>query len=89
MTEFTARLAGPADVAELVRLREVMLASWGEPTDGDWREPCDGMLRSGMADGTLTAFVVDARAARDWPLARSRCGSAGCPTRPGPGVSGT
>jgi GNAT superfamily N-acetyltransferase len=56
------RLASPADAAELVRLREVMLRVFAsESWNDDWREPARRTLidQLGRADPTLAAFVVD------------------------------
>ncbi|WP_433366008.1 GNAT family N-acetyltransferase [Actinoplanes sp. CA-142083] len=55
-----ARLAGPDDADELVRLRAVMLrslhtASW----DDDWQKPARATLLDRLAAGTMAAFVVD------------------------------
>ncbi|GAA4927974.1 GNAT family N-acetyltransferase [Actinoplanes utahensis] len=57
------RRATPADAAELVRLRAVMLRTMGNNPDwnDDWREPARESLvrRLGAAEPTLGAFVVD------------------------------
>ncbi|MGV9681049.1 GNAT family N-acetyltransferase [Nocardia sp. NPDC003482] len=58
-----ARQAVVADVAELVRLRAVMLAALHDPIDGpvDWRSAAAERLRKELADpaGSMVAFVVD------------------------------
>ena len=58
-----ARLAGPADAPELMRLRKVMIDSMnGRPgPDGEWQEAGSAILRRQLADpaGILAAFVVD------------------------------
>lgn len=61
------RRAGPADAAEITRLRAVMLASvaaaGADPLDltADWAERCRAELTEQLADGRrLVAVVVDA-----------------------------
>ena len=58
-----ARAAGPADAAELVRLRVIMLGSMGgaEPVDDGWQAEARRILRARLtaADGTFAAMVVD------------------------------
>ncbi|MGI5271530.1 GNAT family N-acetyltransferase [Nonomuraea sp. CA-218870] len=58
-----ARRATAADAAELVRLREVLLASMGGPwPDDGWRAATEARLRARLdePDPRLLAFVVDA-----------------------------
>ncbi|MDP9220011.1 MAG: GNAT family N-acetyltransferase [Actinomycetota bacterium] len=63
-TDVVVRLAGPADAAEITRLRAVMLASVdGGPLrlDEEWADLCRSELASRLAAGTvLVAMVVDA-----------------------------
>jgi ribosomal protein S18 acetylase RimI-like enzyme len=56
-----ARLATDGDVDELVRLRQVMFDALAgdHPTGDGWQEPTAEVLRSGLADGSIVAFVVD------------------------------
>jgi GNAT superfamily N-acetyltransferase len=54
------RAATPDDVPELVRLRRVMFDAMGvDHSDPRWAESCERLLREGIADGTMAAFVVD------------------------------
>lgn len=56
------RQAGPADAAELVRLRSIMLRSFHSGAwDDDWCEPARATLarRLAAAEPTLAAFVAD------------------------------
>ncbi|MDA0634225.1 GNAT family N-acetyltransferase [Nonomuraea sp. MCN248] len=59
-----ARRATAADAAELVRLREVLLASMSgsAPPDDGWRETAEERLRARLdePEPRLLAFVVDA-----------------------------
>ena len=58
-----ARIAGPADAPELMRLRKVMIDSMSGETspDGEWQAAGMEILRRRLADpaGVLAAFVVD------------------------------
>ena len=54
-----ARLATVADVPELVRLREVMLASVRGSSDQTWQASCANVLATAIADGSMAAVVVD------------------------------
>ncbi|MFJ9035998.1 GNAT family N-acetyltransferase [Streptomyces sp. NPDC102406] len=64
------RRAVPGDAEELVRLREIMLASMNRSaadtpsTDASWQPTTIAVLRSRLADpgGELAAFVIDAPA---------------------------
>jgi GNAT superfamily N-acetyltransferase len=55
------RRAVPDDTAELVRLRQVMFDALTEThvTEGGWEPFATEVLRAGLADGTVVAFVVD------------------------------
>src|SRR4051812_1299791 len=58
----SARQATPEDAAELVRLRAVLLQTFGRSGwDDEWREPAAETLRKRLAepDPTMAAFVVD------------------------------
>ncbi|WP_305786695.1 GNAT family N-acetyltransferase [Symbioplanes lichenis] len=56
-----ARAAVPADAAELMRLRAVLLSSMGDDvTDGPWQAAGASHLRAKLGGDTLAAFVVDA-----------------------------
>ena len=49
-----------ADVAELVRLRQVMFDALGWDDGSEpWPEACAEVLQRGLADGSIVAFVVD------------------------------
>jgi GNAT superfamily N-acetyltransferase len=56
-----AREATPEDAPELVRLRGVMLASFGDVPHGPWQHHAESFLRKHLAhaEGSLAAFVVD------------------------------
>jgi GNAT superfamily N-acetyltransferase len=55
-----ARLGGPGDVAELVRLRAVMFSALGlDPAGERWRRVATGRILRGFEEGTLVAAVVD------------------------------
>jgi GNAT superfamily N-acetyltransferase len=56
------RDATSADIAELVRLRQVMFDAMEGVMDttAGWEEPCAEVLRRGLVDGSIVAFVVDA-----------------------------
>lgn len=60
-TEVTARLAGPDDADELVRLRGVMIESMDgtPPMPGEWQRHAVATLRARFATRTLAAFVID------------------------------
>ena len=60
MQRVEARWATVDDVAELVRLREVMLAAMGLVADDDWRATVEAQLRTGLPEGRFFAAVVDA-----------------------------
>lgn len=53
------RLATPADVDELVRLRRVMMDALGVPDEPTWAPTCADFLRATMADGTTGALVAE------------------------------
>ena len=56
------RLASPADVDELVRLRELMmgmLGELGEPPERTWRDACAAYLHTALVTGDAGALVVD------------------------------
>lgn len=57
-----ARHADLGDIEELVRLREVMLASWFDMGDESWKASTAEMLRSRMSEDkpTIGITVVDA-----------------------------
>lgn len=55
-----ARWATVDDVAELVRLREVMLDAMGRGGHEPWRRTVERQLRTGLVDGRYFAAVVDA-----------------------------
>lgn len=61
-----ARRATPADVAELVRLRAMMLKAMGEPREllgASWREATETWLEQHLTLGVdLAVFVVDGSA---------------------------
>jgi ribosomal protein S18 acetylase RimI-like enzyme len=54
-----ARWATVDDIAELVRLREVMLDSMGLAVRSDWPPRVADQLRAGLVDGRFFAAVVD------------------------------
>jgi GNAT superfamily N-acetyltransferase len=54
-----ARLATVADVPELVRLRAVMIETVRGESDESWQAACTAILDVALADGTMTAVVVD------------------------------
>jgi GNAT superfamily N-acetyltransferase len=55
-----ARPATPADAAELVRLRAVLLRSMSQPDwNDDWRGPAHESLTARLGGPTLAGFVVD------------------------------
>jgi GNAT superfamily N-acetyltransferase len=60
MAAMHTRLATIDDVAELVRLRQVMLDSVDGPSDADWQPACADILAAAIADGSMAAVVVDA-----------------------------
>jgi GNAT superfamily N-acetyltransferase len=53
------RPATAADVAELVRLRRVMLDALGAPGAEPWEDECARFLTASFADGTAGAVVAD------------------------------
>jgi GNAT superfamily N-acetyltransferase len=54
------RRATPLDVAELVRLRRVMFDAMGiDHADPEWAQATERVLRAGLADGSMAAYVVD------------------------------
>jgi GNAT superfamily N-acetyltransferase len=55
-----ARRAGPADAAELTRLRALMFDAMGRSGDESWRSACEAELREQLAGDVTVAFVVDA-----------------------------
>jgi GNAT superfamily N-acetyltransferase len=55
-----ARRAGPADAAELTRLRALMFDAMGRRGDESWRSACEAELRELLAGNVTVAFVVDA-----------------------------
>lgn len=79
-----ARRATADDIAELVRLRQVMMDSvWSERPAEDWRTTCVAILERTLADGSMCAVVVDSP---DGGLAA--CGVGMIAQRlPGPGCS--
>ncbi len=53
------RLATAADVAELVRLRKLMMDAMGAPTgDPAWERACHEFLAASLAEGTTGAVVA-------------------------------
>jgi GNAT superfamily N-acetyltransferase len=55
------RRGRPDDAPELVRLRQVMFVAMGVPGGGAaWQASCEEQLKTGLVDGTFTAFVADA-----------------------------
>ena len=52
------RLATPADVAELVRLRALMMEALDEPPEPTWRAACTAFLAAALADGRAGAVVA-------------------------------
>ena len=54
-----ARLATPADVPELVRLREVMIESVRRESDDSWQAAATRILADALSDGSMAAVVVD------------------------------
>lgn len=59
-----ARQATPDDIAELVRLRELLFtdldAGWGQPPDGtDWRDACAAVLRDQLGEDGNRIVVID------------------------------
>jgi ribosomal protein S18 acetylase RimI-like enzyme len=55
-----ARWAGPDDVDELIRLREVMSEAMGTAGDPSWRPVVEQQLRDGLVNGRYFAAVVAA-----------------------------
>ena len=56
----TPRYASPADVPEIVRLREIMWTSMGLPVAEDgWRERCAEVVDRWLRDGVAGAAVVE------------------------------
>ena len=54
------RPATAADVAELVRLRKLMMHAMGAPTgDPGWERACHEFLATSLAEGTTGAVVAD------------------------------
>jgi GNAT superfamily N-acetyltransferase len=54
------RRAGPDDVTELIRLRQVMFDAMQLPRgDPAWESSCRALLERGLVDGTFVAFVAD------------------------------
>ena len=55
------RRATPDDTDELVRLRQVMIDALAatHPTASGWEAHAAEVFRSGLADGSVVAFVVD------------------------------
>jgi GNAT superfamily N-acetyltransferase len=58
----TARFATLDDIDELVRLREIMLATWTDTSDASWKPSAAAILRRrlGEPDPTMAVTVVDA-----------------------------
>lgn len=54
-----ARPATPADAPEVVRLGALMFDAMGIASGGEWQRGALDVVREGLADGTLVAFVVD------------------------------
>jgi GNAT superfamily N-acetyltransferase len=56
------RLAGPGDIDELVRLREIMLAPWIDMSDPTWKTPTTEILKRRLFEDepTMCAVVIDA-----------------------------
>ena len=54
-----ARRATTDDIAELVRLREVMMASVRGEAGNGWQQSCADTLATALADGSMVAVVVD------------------------------
>jgi GNAT superfamily N-acetyltransferase len=57
----SARPATPDDADELVRLRAVMLRTFGDPRswNDDWQAPSRDTLRQRLTGSSMAAFVVD------------------------------
>ncbi|HEY8058731.1 MAG TPA: hypothetical protein VID94_08260, partial [Acidimicrobiales bacterium] len=56
----SARRAMAADVAEIVRLRQVMFDALGWDDGSEpWPAACADVLQRGLSDGSIVAFVVD------------------------------
>jgi GNAT superfamily N-acetyltransferase len=53
------RPATAADVAELVRLRKVMMDAMGVPEEPTWERACAEFLAASLAEGTTGAVVAD------------------------------
>ncbi len=53
------RPAAASDVAELVRLRKVMMESMGVPEEPTWEQACADFLTETLAEGTTGAMVAD------------------------------
>lgn len=82
-----ARWATVDDVAELVRLRELMYEAMGVGGDRTWQPSVTRQLREGLVDGRYFAAVVDADAA---PGRLAGCGIGMVWERlAGPGSAGT
>lgn len=54
-----ARRATTVDIPELVRLREVMMASVRGDAGTGWQDACAAILERGLVDGSMVAIVVD------------------------------
>jgi len=52
------RMASPADVSELVRLRGLLFSALGRGGDG-WQEPAARMFAERLKNGTMAVFVID------------------------------
>jgi GNAT superfamily N-acetyltransferase len=57
-----ARHAEPGDIDEIVRLREIMLASWFDTTDTAWKTEAAAILRRRLDEPkpTMAVTVIDA-----------------------------
>jgi len=72
----TLRRAGPADAADLTRLRGLMHLAMGDGPNPEWQARCEADLQRRLATDTFTAYVVeqaDAVVSGGWGGWRSTC----------------
>jgi len=55
----TLRRAGPADAADLTRLRGLMHLAMGDGPNPEWQARCEVDLQRRLATDTFTAYVVE------------------------------